>query len=170
MGDEAVNVMTLNTSDEAAIEDRRSKAWDLRVKGKSYRAIAEALEVSVRTAFNDIAAVLERTRAENNETAESHKALSLSRLDRALLVVEGALDAQVFDADGNADNELKLKALDRMLKIEERRAKLLGLDAPTKVDAQVTTVGLDEIDELRKAAEANECSPKDLPSSSEPGE
>lgn len=151
--------MTLNTSDEAAIEERRSKAWDLRVRGKSYRAIADALDVSTRTAFNDIAAVLERTKAENNETAESHKALSLSRLDRALGIVEQALDAEVFDESGNADNELKLKALDRMLKIEERRAKLLGLDAPTKVEAKVEGASLEDLDARRKLAAENESAP-----------
>ena len=114
--------------------------------------------MSVGTAHGDIAAVLQRTKDENDEKAETHRTVSLARLERALGIVEQALDAEVFDADGNADNELKLKALDRMLKIEERRAKLLGLDAPTKVEAQVASVTLDDLGELRGSAKANECS------------
>jgi DNA-binding CsgD family transcriptional regulator len=169
--------MALNEADKAIIEDRRSKAWELRLKGKSTRQIALALEVSVGTAHSDLAAVMERTKEENDDRAETHRALSLARLDRALDTIEAALGANSLGEDDaaedlGADHELRLKALDRLLKIEERRAKLLGLDAPTKVDANVTTVGLDEIDELRNSANANsdECSPKDPLSSSEPGE
>jgi|SRR6478735_3776035 len=169
--------MTLNNSEEAAIEDRRSKAWLLRVKGKTVRQIATELGVSVGTAHSDLAAVMERTKEENDDRAETHRALSLARLDRALDTIEEALLAQapLPEGDGAADgeslrpdHELRLKAIDRLMKIEERRAKLLGLDAPTKVDASVTTVGLDEIDELRKSAEANACSPEEPQKPSEP--
>ncbi len=122
----------LNESDKAIIEDRRAKAWELRLKGKSTRQIALALEVSVGTAHSDLAAVMERTKEENDDRAETHRAVSLARLERALDTVEDALSAESFDALGNKDHELRLKALDRLLKIEERRAKLLGLDAASK--------------------------------------
>lgn len=151
--------MTLNNSDEAAIEDRRSRAWELRLKGKTVRQIATELQVSVGTAHGDIAAVLERTKEENDDRAETHRTISLARLEKALGVVEQALDAQVFDELGNADNELRLKALDRMLKIEERRSKLLGLDAPTKVEAKVEGVSLEDLEVRRKLAAENESAP-----------
>jgi len=64
-------------------------------------------------------------------------------------------------------SELKLKAIDRQVKLQEQRAKLLGLYAPTKVEAEVNAVGLDELDALRKAAAANEWQP---PTTSEPSE
>ena len=120
------------------------------------------------TAHSDLATVLDRAKDENDDRAETHRSISLARLERALDTVEAALGANSFgedeeDAALGPDHELRLKALDRLLKIEERRAKLLGLDAPTKVQAEVNTVELDEIDELRKSAEANECSPKAQP-------
>ncbi len=40
------------------------------------------------------------------------------------------------------DSELALKVIDRLLKIQERRAKLLGLEAPAKVDV-MTGVKMD---------------------------
>lgn len=130
--------MTLNNSEEVAIEDRRSKAWLLRVKGKTVRQIATELGVSVGTAHSDLAAVMERTRSESDDRAETHRALSLARLDRALDTIEEALRAQVPAKDpenpdsASADHDMRLKAIAGLLKLEERRAKLLGLDAPTK--------------------------------------
>ena len=143
----------MNTAEDARIEERRHQAWLLRVKGKSVREIATALNVSVGTAHSDLKAVLERTKSENNEAAEDHRVLSLSRLDRALSTIEDALEAMSIrtNEDGEViaagiDHELRLKALDRLVKLEERRAKLLGLDAPVKseVEANVTNVASPE--------------------------
>ncbi len=145
--------MALNGSEEAIIEARRSKAWELRLKGKSIRQIAAALDVAVATAHNDLKTVLERTKEENNQAAEDHRVVSVSRLDRAIATIEEALEAVTVhtNEDGDvihagADHELRLKALDRLIKLEERRAKLLGLDAPvkTEVEASVTNVASPE--------------------------
>lgn len=148
--------MPSNDSADQAIEDRRWKAWDLRIKGKSYRAIGEALNVSGKTAHQDCQAVLARVIEETNENAAQDRAVALYRLDKALEVVESALDARVFTEAGDADHELKLKALDRMLKIEERRARLLGTDAPSKIDAQVAAVTLEDLESRKLTAEVNE--------------
>src|SRR5579872_6048326 len=141
--------MSLNTSEDAVIEERRRQSWVLRLKGKSIRQIAAALGVSVATSHSDLKVVLERTKKENDEAAEDHRVVSVARLDRALDTIEDALTAFSVrtDAGGeiierDVDHELRLKALDRLLKLEERRAKLLGLDAPvkTEVEASVTNV------------------------------
>lgn len=59
------------------------------------------------------------------------------------LVSHGRL-ITVDDEDGNSrpleDAGPKLAAADRLLKVAERRAKLLGLDTPVKVDATVQQV------------------------------
>ena len=45
-------------------------------------------------------------------------------------------------------------------RLENRRAALLGLDAPTRVQNELSgSVSLDDIDALRQAAAANGCSP-----------
>ena len=58
------------------------------------------------------------------EPADELRTLELERLDRLLLGVWGQA------AKGNQG------AVDRALKIMERRARLLGLDAPTKVQQE----------------------------------
>lgn len=161
-GEQAFNTMGLNNSNEAAMELRRSKAFDLRVDGKTYRQIAAALGVDVRTAYTDVQAVMERTKKETNETAEHWRQISLARLEKALSTVKDAFKAVLIDPqtgmpiDDTQNHDLRLKAIDRLIKLEERKAKLLGMDAPAKVEAAVTNVSLDDIDALKKGAEQNE--------------
>lgn len=69
------------------------------------------------------------------------------------LVSEGRV---VKDEDGNAytDPDMTLKATDRLLRILERRAKLLGLDAAVKLEAtvhQVTEQDVELAELLREA-------------------
>lgn len=112
--------MSLNTSDEVAIEERRAKAWELRVRGKSYRAIATELGVSQGTIFSDVKALLERTRAETNDTVDHHRTLQLQRIDRALDALWPKIE--------NGETE----AMRVLVRLEKRRAELMGLDAPEK--------------------------------------
>lgn len=115
--------MTLNNSQEQALEERRLKCWDLRVAGHTLREIAQRMEVSPGTVHNYIVAVLERLRAETDEKASQHVAMSLQRLDKAIALVMKRIDS---------DDEESLDAIDRLDKLEKRRAALLGLDAPAK--------------------------------------
>jgi hypothetical protein len=57
----------------------------------------------------------------------------LDELDTGIRLVTKAL-RQAAEVEA-----LDLYALDRMLKLQEREAKLLGLDAATKIEAEVTT-------------------------------
>jgi len=59
------------------------------------------------------------------------RSMELDRLDRYLLATEKI----AYEAP---DGPTKLAALDRALKVQERRSKLLGLDAPTRTDVTVT--------------------------------
>lgn len=114
--------MAPNSADDHAIEARRLKAWDLRVQGKSYRQIAEETGVSGFTAFHDVKAMLDKARQETNDTVEHHRSIQLARLDKAIAVLMPMLD----------NPETALQAMDRLDKLERRRAELLGLDAPEK--------------------------------------
>jgi hypothetical protein len=78
--------------------------------------------VSLGTAHKDITAVLERTKADADETAEQHRKMQLDRLDKAISILMPMLD----------DPEVALEAMDRLDKLERRRAALLGLDAASK--------------------------------------
>jgi hypothetical protein len=87
-------------------------------------AIAEMLGWnSHQAASKAIRAALKRT---IQEPADELRTLELSRLDDMLKAIAPHVAA------GN------LTAIDRALKIMERRAKLIGLDAPAKVDQNNT--------------------------------
>jgi hypothetical protein len=113
---------------------RDAEAARLRSRGMSYRAIATRLDISVSTAYEAVHRALDAIRA---EAGPDVKALELERLDSMWEVSLGILEATTTDPDTEAEvpaaPEVRLKALGTLLKIAERRAKLLGLDAEQKV-------------------------------------
>jgi hypothetical protein len=149
---------------------RQAEAVKLRVAGHTIREIAVKLGVSTGQAHADLRTAMNAIAVEAEENVRAERGLELGRLERAFQVIEDVLldpeptapDAgeEAFDFEQRVESsrELKLKALDRLMKAQDQRSKLLGLYAPTKseVDAKVASVGLDEIDERRKAAAKNE--------------
>lgn len=118
-------------AERGTILQRRLEALDLRKRGHSYRAIADKLGVSVQTAYNDVMKELEALAQQNLDKAAELRALELERLDMLLKGLEPMASV------GNPG------AVNSYLKCMERRAKLLGLDAPTQV----------QIDDWRKEAQ-----------------
>jgi hypothetical protein len=100
---------------------RRQVAVNL-LAGLNYREMAEALGVSLGTIKNDVDVVMGHWQQEQVAVATDYVTLQERRLDRAL----NAIWAQVLNGDD--------KAITAMLKIEERRAKLRGLDQPDKLE------------------------------------
>jgi orotate phosphoribosyltransferase-like protein len=107
-------------AEDALIQQRRLEALDLRKAGFTYRAIATQLKVTHETARSDVMTALKQlSDRQDTETAE-YRNLELERLDRMMLAVwSDAIKGH-------------LGAVDRVLKISERRARLMGLDAPVK--------------------------------------
>jgi transposase len=105
-----------------ATADRHAHWLQLRKDGKTYREIGEVEGVSHSTVQE---AVVRRLRETVAEPANELRTLELMRLDeqreRLLKIVEKK--ANLF-----AENVL--------LKLSERRAKLTGLDAPTKLEVK----------------------------------
>jgi hypothetical protein len=152
-----------------AVHLRRIQAVKMRLDGVRVDEIAETLGYrSTGAVFQDFSRYLAKMAAE--PTAEL-RALEVQRLDDMYAAVMGVLRREhitvshghvvmVPDPDNEGaqkvllDDGPVLAAVDRLLKIQERRAKLLGLDAPTKVSV-ITDAALDE--ELARAtAEAAE--------------
>lgn len=110
----------------------QARAVELRTQGWTYQRIADACGVSVSAAHQAVVRYLEETRAVSREAAEEVRRLELDRLDRML----ASIGPKAEDGD--------LAAADRVLRIQERRAKLLGIDAPTSAivthDAHPDTV------------------------------
>lgn len=126
------------------VDARRVKAMDMRLAGASYRAIGTALGVNVATAYDDVQRMLREYMA---ETGEEVRKQEIQRLDRLMM------------AHWNAAIQGDAKATQMVLSIMDRRARLLGIDAPLKVDItqwvmeQARAEGLDEREAVRFADE-----------------
>jgi hypothetical protein len=130
------------------IEQRRYQAFQLKVDGLALHEIAKRLGCSVGTISEDLWAVREELAENTQRLAAREREISLARIEDA---ISGVMP-RVRKGDPDA-----ILSLDRM---EKRRAALLGLDAPTKQEVHLSgSVSLDEIDDMRAAAEANGCSP-----------
>ena len=99
---------------------RREEAVRLRLAGYSYAQIGERLGVTKQAAHTYVSSSLADLRAATAEAAEDVREMELARLDAMLVPMLEAAEAG------------QQTAVDRVLRIQERRAKLLGLDAPTK--------------------------------------
>jgi hypothetical protein len=126
------------------IAERRAKAVQMRIEGHSLRAIAETCGYKIASnASQDIGRALEQAVAEQTRSVEAYREEELQRLDALMLEAWTILRRDHLtvshgkvvydDATGQPilDDGPTLQAIDRVLKIQERRAKLLGLDAPT---------------------------------------
>ena len=108
--------------------DREVKVLELRRAGLTWSRIAEQTGYADHTgAYAAYKRAIKRTQ---QEPADQLRDLELERVDRLQL----ALWPKAMEGDTNATNTI--------IRLMQRRADLLGLDAPktTKLDAQVTTV------------------------------
>jgi orotate phosphoribosyltransferase-like protein len=101
--------------------ERVANILHLRKSGCTYREIGEQLQISSETARLTVQKVIQQYIEEAKDAQHEIIMLELLRLDDMLYAV--------YDSARGGE----LKAVDSVLKIMERRAKLLGLDA------QVTT-------------------------------
>ncbi len=116
------------TSTELRTTQKRADAIRLRIAGNSYDEIAGQLGYANRSAA--FKAVEAGRLAIMTEPAQELVTYESERLDALQVRAWMVLD----DARAAGDDELALKALDRVLRICESRRKLLGLDAPSRTD------------------------------------
>ncbi len=118
------------TADDHRIYLRRAKALELRVKGKmTMREIAQATGVSVCTAHKDIHWMIDHETGDLDSHIRAERKVENQRLDEWLKKTLSSLETA-----REVDDQVKL--LQTALKISERRAKLLGLDAPIKTEVE----------------------------------
>lgn len=135
---------------------RDAEAAQLRASGKTYDQIADALGFSDRSLARR--AVERALAATVREPADELRQLELIRLDALWVEAVKVMTTEhitvnngrviVVDGVPLKDDGPTLSAIDRLLKIMERRAKLIGLDSPAKVEV-MTIDALDrEIEKL----------------------
>lgn len=123
----------------------------MRARGATYQVIADSLGYTSRG--NAQRAVEKLIRSVEVDGAETAIRLQLDRLDMMYDAVIKVLEAEHYvvsqgrliyldeDSPPLADDSPVLTAVDRLLKIEERRSRLMGLDQPVK--ATVTHAAAD---------------------------
>jgi hypothetical protein len=148
---------------------RDADAARLRAQGHTYAAIAERLGYR---GWQAARYAVERALVDTvTEPAAEVRQLELARLDEALkaafevlhtkhLVVSNGIVVRVRGINPDTgkrqsvpllDSMPRLAAIDRIVKISERRSKLLGLDAPTKIE--VLTLDVIDAEIARLTAE-----------------
>ncbi len=102
----------------------------LRLEGLSHRQIASRLGIAPSSAYKRVRHALDAVNERNAAAAERLRTLELLRLD----ALQDAVWEQALEGEATF--------LSRVLTIMERRAKLLGLDVPTKREAKPSPQGL----------------------------
>jgi len=118
--------VTSATSPRIAVAlENKVKALELRRAGHGFREIAAKLDISVGRSHQLVTEALEDARTQVAAHTDELRSEELSRLDGMLQRLYPLATAATPD----------LQAVDRVLKCMERRARLLGLDAPVRVGA-----------------------------------
>lgn len=134
-----------NKDNQLAIDatERQRRALELRKAGYGFQIIADQLGYKDPSgAYRAIRAALKKTL---QEPADEVRRIELERLDKMLAGLwPQAIKGHTF-------------SVDRVLAIMDRRAKLLGLDAPLKIDIEqrirqdAESMGLDPDEAVREA-------------------
>lgn len=118
-----------SSQNAARLAERRARVFELHKVGWPFRRIAEELDIGVATAHDDFRQAMEDLLPV--EEVEEVRRLEVDRLDHWLVI------ANVIANDPDTDHDTRMKAVDRGLAIQARRAKYLGLDAPTKIEGKL---------------------------------
>lgn len=115
--------MTASKTASAKVQSlqRQAQAIELRRAGLGFAEIASRLGIGKSQAHRYVVAGMQEARDQINAQADELRAEEVSRLDAML--------SGLWPAARKGG----VAAVDRVVKIMERRAKLLGLDAPVKL-------------------------------------
>jgi transposase len=125
LGDEVVKVIDETPAAKRRRElhqARRAEALTLLLAGMSFEQVGDRLGITKQAARDMVHRSLD---VAESRAVDEMRELENARLDRA----QTAIWTKVLNGD--------LKALDAFLKISQRRARLNGLDAPTKIDLKI---------------------------------
>jgi hypothetical protein len=124
--------------------DKEREIIELRTEGYVWREIAQQVGMSTAGVYKAYNRAMTRVIA---PSIEEHRELELDRLD--------ILQRTYWQPAVNGN----LRAADYVLRVIDKRAKLLGLDAPLKVQAEVVTYDGSDLDaEVERVARLIEAS------------
>lgn len=146
--------MAASKAQRAITAERRKQAVAMRLSGSNLDQIVTVLGYASRAAASvDIKRAMETAVVEQSRSVEVYREEELQRLDLLLSEAWSILKREHITVShgrvvrDDMDQTIPdvgpvLAAMDRILKIQERRAKLLGLDAPQRHEV----VSMDAID------------------------
>jgi len=115
-------------------QENRSRAVELRKLGMSYQEIGKQLGISAQAAHKTVQKAMTEVKARQEDDAKIAKTLELEKLDN--------VEMRLWTESKTA----AVPAFNTMLKVFERRARLMGLDAPVK-HASTNIEGTETIDQ-----------------------
>lgn len=131
--------------DRIAATARQVEALHLRARGLPYEAVGEALGITKQAAFKLVSRALAATL---QEAGEQLRQLELRRLDNLLTEAAAVLERThyymqggkvvIYDGAPLRDDGPTLAAIGQLVRLGESRRRLLGLDAPAKVDMKLS--------------------------------
>lgn len=143
--------------------ERAAHAYELRLQGLTIAAIGRELDLAGSTVHEMLT---EYSAQRLDPLADEYRRIEQDRLDDytakayEVLVAEHVLVQHgkvIYDPETGApmrDLAPKLAALDRLVRISERRSRLLGLDAVIKADVTVTQVDPRDLELVQLITEA----------------
>jgi DNA-binding transcriptional MerR regulator len=126
------------------LKERRYIAFKLRQEGNSFREIKRILaeqyghEVSDVTVYRDVKETLKRFDDELKEQVPELRAMEATRLEHLInnmwkyATNPRTVTVHMKNGDTMSYEEADYRAIETMLKVMQRKAKMLGLDAPEK--------------------------------------
>lgn len=127
--------MSMTSAQRILAAERRQKALELRKRGMLLKEIAAELGVHTASARRIISDAMKAMAEAGSESFADMRDQELADLH--------LLEEELMDKFFAREPQNRLEILDRILKIKERRAKLTGIDAPTKTETKSLTFGID---------------------------
>jgi hypothetical protein len=124
--------------------EHTERAVKLRRDGYTYREIAKEMKITLREAHRLVTRAFRAVQRHAKEATEQYVELQVERLEAMYRALAPRMEKAT---------EGQSRAIEVALKVLERQAKLLGLDAPAKTETKITYHHLSDaelLDEARK--------------------
>jgi len=126
---------TAKAQNKVVVAERRRKVSNLALSRLSVTEIAKQLSVCQATVSNDLKKIREEWSREHQENIGSTIVFELASLSRDEARLRATLASLPED-----DHKSRARYYDLILKVMDRRHKILGLDAPQKVDYETREI------------------------------
>ena len=125
----------------ADVAEEQAQCYRLRLAGMTLEQIAKQTDLSKATVHNRITAQIKET---VEPLAEEVRKMQLDRLDEWLMHLNGQI----------RQGRQVARSIEVALRVEERRAKLMGVDAPEKTQSEHSFTASPDLQERIAAAQA----------------